>query len=86
MSFRQQAFIFIDINTSDIPQNDVDHITFYIKNHLNHRILLSTLPSNLKRKYTKGQYLSILRQMEIDGHGTVTTTDNTTGPKPVLFI
>lgn len=24
--------------------------------------------------------------METDGHGTVTTTDNTTGPKRIVFI
>jgi hypothetical protein len=48
--------------------------------------LLSTLPSNLKRKYTKEQYLPILQQLEIDGHGTVATTDNTTGPKAIVFV
>ncbi|CAF3137833.1 unnamed protein product [Rotaria sp. Silwood2] len=74
------------IDTADIPQSDVDHIKSYIKNHPNERILLSVLPSNLKRKYTKEQYLPILRQMEADGHGTVTTTDNTTGPKAIVFI
>ena len=57
-----------------------------MKNYPNDRILLSTLPSNLKRKYSKEQYLSILRQMETGGHGTVATTDNTTKPKAVVFI
>jgi hypothetical protein len=70
----------------DIPQSDIDHIKSYIKNHPSERILLSTLPSNLKRKYTKEQYLSILRQLETDGHGSVTSTDNTTGPKAIVYV
>ncbi|CAF3944268.1 unnamed protein product [Rotaria sp. Silwood1] len=37
------------IDIADIPQSDVDHIKSYIKNHPNERILLSVLPSNLKR-------------------------------------
>ncbi|CAF2824721.1 unnamed protein product [Rotaria sp. Silwood2] len=50
------------------------------------RILLSALPSNLKRKYTKEQYLPILRQLEADGHGTVTSTEKTSGPKAICFV
>ena len=64
----------------------MDHIKSYIKNHPNERILLSVIPSNLKRKYTKDQYLPILRQMEADGDGTWTTTDNVTGPKAIVFV
>ncbi|CAF3058054.1 unnamed protein product, partial [Rotaria sp. Silwood2] len=69
-----------------IPQNDIEHIKSYVKNHPSERILLSILAANLKRKYTKEQYLPILRQMEADGEGTLTTTDNTTGPKALVFI
>lgn len=47
---------------------------------------MSTLPSNLKRKYSKDQYLPILRELEQDGYGTLTNTDNTTGPKGIVFI
>ena len=64
----------------------MDHIKSYIKNHPNERILLSVIPSNWKRKYTKDQYLPILRQMEADGDGTLTTTDNVTGPKAIVFV
>jgi len=74
------------VDIDGIPQNDIDHIKSYIKNHPSERILLSTLPSNLKRKYTKEQYLPILRQLEADGHGTVTSTENTTGPKAICFV
>ncbi|CAF4757512.1 unnamed protein product, partial [Rotaria sp. Silwood2] len=74
----------VDIN--GIPQSDIDHIKSYIKNHSSDRILLSALPSNLKRKYTKEQYLPILRQLEADGHGTVTSTEKTSGPKAICFV
>ena len=57
-----------------------------MKNHPNKRILSSVLPSNLKRKYRKEQYLPILQEMKADGQGTLTTTDNTTGPKAIVFI
>ncbi|CAF4102321.1 unnamed protein product [Rotaria sordida] len=73
-------------NIEGIPQSDIEHIKSYIKNHPSKRILLSVLPSNLKRKYTKDQYLPILRQMETDGEGTITTTENTTRPKAIVFI
>ncbi|CAF5143146.1 unnamed protein product, partial [Rotaria sp. Silwood1] len=73
------------VDVDGIPQSDIDHIKSYIKNHPSERILLSTLPSNLKRKYTKEQYLPILQQLEADGHGIVTTTENTTGPKAICF-
>ncbi len=76
----------IVIEIDGIPQSDVDHIKSYIRNHTNERILLSTLPSNLKRKYTKEQYLPIRGQLETDGHGAVTSTDNTTGPKAIVFV
>jgi hypothetical protein len=75
-----------DAEIDGIPPSEVDHIKSYIKNHPSERILLSTLPSNLKRKYSKEQYLPILQQLETDGHGTVTTTDNTTGPKAIVFV
>ncbi|CAF4936186.1 unnamed protein product, partial [Rotaria sp. Silwood1] len=77
--------IITDVDVDGIPQSDIDHIKSYIKNHPSERILLSTLPSNLKRKYTKEQYLPILQQLEADGHGIVTTTENTTGPKAICF-
>jgi hypothetical protein len=82
----KEKLFFLDIDTDGIPQSDIDHIKSYIKNHPNERILLSSLPSNLKRKYTKEQYLPILQQLEVDGHGIVTNTDNTTGPKAIVFI
>lgn len=77
---------YLDAEIVGIPSAEVDHIKSYIRNHPSERILLSTLPSNLKRKYSKEQYLPILQQLEIDGHGAVTTADNTTGPKAIVFI
>ncbi|CAF3678229.1 unnamed protein product [Rotaria sp. Silwood1] len=82
---REYSFNEEDVDVDGIPQSDIDHIKSYIKNHPSERILLSTLPSNLKRKYTKEQYLPILQQLEADGHGIVTTTENTTGPKAICF-
>lgn len=77
---------FTDAENDGIPQSEIDHIKSYIKNHPNERILLSTLPSNLKRKYSKEQYLPILRELESEGHGKVTSTENTTGPKAIIFV
>lgn len=74
-----------DMGIVGIPPAEVDHIKSYIRSHPSERILLSTLPSNLKRKYSKEQYLPILQQLEIDGHSTVTTTENTTGLKAIVL-
>lgn len=77
---------FIWLVPTPIPTADIEQIKNYIRNHANDRILLSTLPSNVKRKYTKDQYLQILHDMETDGDGVVTSTENSTGPKAVVFI
>jgi hypothetical protein len=63
----------------------VQHIKSYIENHPADRLLLSSLPANLKRKISKDQYLSILRQMEDEGKGKIEETNNTTGPKAIVF-
>ena len=76
--------IHLDVDT--IPQADIEHIKAYINNHPSDRILLSSLPSNLKRKYTKEQYLPVLQQLAAEGHGTVASTENSTGPKATVFI
>ena len=62
------------------------HIKSYIENHASDRLLLSSLPANLKRKISKDQYLSILRQMEEEGKGKIEETNNTTGPKAIVFM
>lgn len=54
--------------------------------HPSDRLLLSSLPANLKRKITKDQYLVILREMAQEGYGTVEETSNTTGPKATVFV
>lgn len=77
---------FIWLVPTPIPTADIEQIKNYIRNHANDRILLSTLPSNVKRKYTKDQYLQILHDMETDGDGVVTSSENSTGPKAVVFI
>jgi hypothetical protein len=69
----------------EIPENEVQHIKKYIENHPSDRLLLSSLPANLKRKISKDQYLSILRQMEEEGKGKIEETSNTTGPKAIVF-
>ncbi|CAF5192628.1 unnamed protein product, partial [Rotaria sp. Silwood1] len=51
----------------DVPESEVKHIKKYIENHPSDRLLLSSLPANLKRKISKDQYLNILRQMEEEG-------------------
>lgn len=69
----------------DIPENERNHIKKYIENHPSDRLLLSSLPANLKRKISKDQYLSILRQMEEEGKGKIEETNNVTGPKAIVF-
>ncbi|CAF1031523.1 unnamed protein product [Adineta steineri] len=69
----------------DVPENEVMHIKKYIENHPSDRLLLSSLPANLKRKISKDQYLLILRQMEEEGKGKIEETNNTTGPKAIVF-
>lgn len=76
----------IDLVPLPIPLSDIEQIKNYIKNHSSDRILLSTLPSNVKRKYTKEQYLQVLHDMQMDGDGVVTSTDNSTGPKAIVFV
>lgn len=70
----------------DLPENEVLHIKKYIENHPSDRLLLSTLPANLKRKITKDQYLVILQQMQEEGKGKIQETNNTTGPKGIVFV
>ncbi|CAF3784065.1 unnamed protein product [Rotaria sp. Silwood1] len=72
--------------TMDVPESEVKHIKKYIENHPSDRLLLSSLPANLKRKISKDQYLNILRQMEEEGKGKIEETNNTTGPKAIVFI
>ena len=69
----------------DVPESEIDHIKKYVENHPSDRLLLSSLPANLKRKISKDQYLIILRQMEEEGKGTIEETNNTTGPKGIVF-
>ncbi|CAF1269647.1 unnamed protein product [Adineta steineri] len=69
----------------NVPENEVMHIKKYIENHPSDRLLLSSLPANLKRKISKDQYLLILRQMEDEGKGKIEETNNTTGPKAIVF-
>ncbi|CAF4648696.1 unnamed protein product, partial [Rotaria magnacalcarata] len=52
-------------STVDVPENEIKHIKQYIENHPSDRLLLSSLPANLKRKISKDQYLMILQEMEI---------------------
>ncbi|CAF4337124.1 unnamed protein product, partial [Adineta steineri] len=73
------------IDSMDVPENEVMHIKKYIENHPSDRLLLSSLPANLKRKISKDQYLLILRQMEEEGKGKIEETNNTTGPKAIVF-
>ncbi|CAF1497803.1 unnamed protein product, partial [Adineta steineri] len=40
----------------NVPENEVMHIKKYIENHPSDRLLLSSLPANLKRKISKDQY------------------------------
>ncbi len=68
-----------------MSENEVQHIKQYIQNHPSDRLLLSSLPANLKRKISKDQYLAILRQMEEEGKGKIEETNNTTGPKAIVF-
>lgn len=70
----------------NVPENEITHIKKYIENHPHDRLLLSSLPANLKRKISKEQYLTILRQMEDEGKGKVEETNNITGPKAIVFI
>ena len=63
----------------------VKHIKEYIEKHPSDRLLLSSLPANLKRKISKDQYLVILQQMEEEGKGKIEETNNTTGPKAIVF-
>ncbi|CAF4173227.1 unnamed protein product, partial [Rotaria magnacalcarata] len=70
----------------DVPEQEVKHIKKYIENHPSDRLLLSSLPANLKRKISKDQYLVILQQMEEEGKGKIEETNNTTGPKGIVFI
>ncbi|CAF1477013.1 unnamed protein product [Adineta ricciae] len=72
-------------DNNGIPEAEVKHIKEYIEKHPSDRLLLSSLPANLKRKISKDQYLVILRQMEEEGRGKVEETNNTTGPKAILF-
>ncbi|CAF1368144.1 unnamed protein product [Rotaria sordida] len=71
--------------TIDIPPEEVNHIKKYIENHPCDRLLLSSLPANLKRKISKDQYLSILREMEEEGIGKIEETNNVKGPKGIAF-
>ncbi|CAF3370765.1 unnamed protein product [Rotaria sp. Silwood2] len=71
--------------TIDIPSEEVNHIKKYIENHPCDRLLLSSLPANLKRKISKDQYLSILREMEEEGKGKIEETNNVKGPKGITF-
>lgn len=70
----------------DVPENEIKHIKKYIENHPHDRLLLSSLPANLKRKISKDQYLTILRQMEDEGTGKIEETNNVTGPKAIVFV
>ena len=69
-----------------MPENEVKHVKKYIENHPSDRILLSSLPANLKRKITKDQYFVIFREMELEGKGKIEETNNVTGPKGVVFV
>ncbi|CAF1213442.1 unnamed protein product [Rotaria magnacalcarata] len=73
-------------HTMDVPEQEVKHIKKYIENHPSDRLLLSSLPAILKRKISKDQYLVILQQMEEEGKGKIEETNNTTGPKGIVFI
>ncbi|CAF3310139.1 unnamed protein product [Rotaria socialis] len=73
-------------HTTDVPENEVKHVKKYIENHPSDRILLSSLPANLKRKITKDQYFVIFREMELEGKGKIEETNNVTGPKGVVFV
>ncbi|CAF1671011.1 unnamed protein product [Rotaria magnacalcarata] len=73
-------------STVDVPENEIKHIKQYIENHPSDRLLLSSLPANLKRKISKDQYLMILQEMEVEGKGKIEETHNTTGPKAIVFI
>ncbi|CAF1203303.1 unnamed protein product [Adineta steineri] len=73
------------LDSMNVPENEVMHIKKYIENHPSDRLLLSSLPANLKRKISKDQYLLILRQMEEEGRGKIEETNNTTGPKAIVF-
>ncbi|CAF4184513.1 unnamed protein product [Rotaria magnacalcarata] len=73
-------------DTMDVPEQEVKHIKKYIENHPSDRLLLSSLPAILKRKISKDQYLVILQQMEEEGKGKIEETNNTTGPKGIVFI
>ncbi|CAF4990939.1 unnamed protein product [Rotaria sp. Silwood1] len=60
----------------DIPPEEVNHIKKYIENHPCDDLLLLSLLANLKRKISKDQYLSILREMEEEGKGKFEETNN----------
>ncbi|CAF4959592.1 unnamed protein product [Rotaria sp. Silwood1] len=64
------------LDTMDIPPEEVNHIKKYIENHPCDHLLLLSLPANLKRKISKDQYLSILREMEEEGKGKIEETNN----------
>ncbi len=73
------------VGNNDIPETEIKHIKEYIEKHPSDRLLLSSLPANLKRKISKDQYLVILRQMEEEGKGKIEETNNATGPKAIVF-
>jgi hypothetical protein len=79
-------FFFCFVDTGEIPDGEVQHVRQYIEKHPSDRFLLSSFPANLKRKLNKDQYLSILKQLQDEGRGTIEESNNSTGPKAIVFI